>query len=55
MIKSNGTKINVFNYIDLASEFLQLKVGDNLLRYDAEKGLDNLEMALYYKPLYIGV
>ncbi|MDU5010699.1 phage tail family protein [Clostridium sporogenes] len=55
MIKSNGTKINVFNYIDLASEFLQLKVGDNLLRYDSEKGLDNLEMALYYKPLYIGV
>ncbi|MGJ8756271.1 phage tail family protein [Clostridium botulinum] len=55
MIKSNGTKINVFNYIDLETEFLQLKVGDNLLRYDAEKGLDNLEMALYYKPLYIGV
>ncbi|MCD3217825.1 phage tail family protein [Clostridium botulinum C] len=55
MIKSNGTKINVFNYIDLASEFLQLAVGDNLLRYDAEKGLDNLEMALYYKPLYIGI
>ncbi|AWZ48460.1 phage tail family protein [Clostridiaceae bacterium 14S0207] len=55
MVKSNGTKVNVFNYIDLASEFLQLAVGDNLLRYDAEKGLDNLEMALYYKPLYIGV
>ncbi|RXI58991.1 phage tail family protein [Clostridium tetani] len=55
MVKSNGTKINVFNYIDLASEFIQLEVGDNLLRYDAEKGLDNLEMALYYKPLYLGV
>lgn len=55
MLKSNGTKINVFNYIDLPSEFLQLAVGDNLLRYDAEKGLDNLEMALYYKPLYTGV
>ncbi|WP_050608226.1 phage tail family protein [Clostridium niameyense] len=55
MVKSNGTKINVFNYIDLESEFLQLNVGDNLLRYDAEKGIDNLEMALYYKPLYMGV
>lgn len=55
IIKSNGTKVNVFNWIDLASEFLQLSVGDNLLRYDAEKGLDNLEMALYYKPLYVGV
>lgn len=55
MIKSNGTKINVFNYIDLNSTFIQLAPGDNLFRYDAEKGLDNLEMALYYKPLYIGV
>lgn len=55
MVRSNGTKENVFNWIDLQSEFLQLAVGDNLFRYDAEKGLDNLEMALYYKPLYIGV
>lgn len=55
IIRSNGTKENVFNWIDLQSEFLQLQVGDNLFRYDAEKGLDNLEMALYYKPLYIGV
>ncbi|MHB9937901.1 phage tail protein [Clostridium sporogenes] len=55
MIRSNGVKQNVFYYIDLNSTFLQLAQGDNLFRYDAEKGLDNLEMALYYKPLYIGV
>ncbi|APQ73877.1 phage tail protein [Clostridium botulinum] len=55
MIRSNGVRQNVFYYIDLNSTFLQLAPGDNLFRYDAEKGLDNLEMALYYKPLYIGV
>lgn len=55
MIKSNGLINNVFNWIDLRSEFLQLDVGDNLLRYDAEQGIDNLEVSIYYKPLYIGV
>ncbi|MCY6372469.1 phage tail family protein [Clostridium ganghwense] len=55
MVKSNGISQNVFNYIDLNSEFLQLNVGDNLLRYDAEKGIDNLEVAIYHKPLYLGV
>lgn len=47
--------MNVFNYIDLNSTFLQLEVGDNVLKYDAESGIDNLEMSIYYKPLYIGV
>lgn len=55
MVKSNGVKENVFYYIDLASEFLQLAVGDNLLRYDAEQGIDNLEVAIYHRPLYTGV
>lgn len=55
MVRSNGTITNVFNWIDLQSDFLQLKMGDNLLRYDAEQGLDNLEMAVYYRPLYLGV
>ncbi|QXE20003.1 phage tail family protein [Clostridium sp. 001] len=55
IVKSNGTVTNVFNWIDLQTTFLQLAVGDNLLRYDAEKGLDNLEMAVYYRPLYVGV
>lgn len=55
VIKSNGTRENVFNWLDLDSTFLQLEVGDNLFRYDAEKGIDNLEVAIYYSPLYLGV
>jgi hypothetical protein len=45
----------VFNYIDLQTTFLQLDIGDNLLRYDAESGLDNLEVAIYFTPKYVGV
>lgn len=50
-----GIATNVFNYIDLSSTFLQLDVGLNSLRYDAEQGIDNLELAVYYRPLYLGV
>lgn len=51
----NGVSTNVFNYIDLETTFLQLDVGDNLLRYDAENGIDNLEVAIYFTPKYVGV
>lgn len=50
-----GVKTNVFNYIDLDSTFLQLAPGDNLLRYDAESGIENLDVAIYYRPQYVGV
>lgn len=51
----NGVITNVFNYIDLQSTFLQLDVGDNLLRYDAESGIDNLEVSIYFTQKYVGV
>ena len=51
----NGMTSNVFNWIDLDSTFLQLDVGDNLFRYDADEGLDNLEVTIYYTPQYLGV
>ncbi len=50
-----GVISNVFNFIDLDSTFLQLAPGDNLLRYDAEAGIDNLEVSIYYRPQYVGV
>jgi hypothetical protein len=54
LIKDNITS-NVLNYIDLNSTFLQLEIGDNLLRYDADSGSDNLEVSIYYNPLVLGV
>lgn len=53
--KSDGTVKNVLNWMTLDSEFLQLKVGDNTFRYDAESGIDNIEMTIYYNPATIGV
>ena len=49
-----GVETNVMNYIDIESDFFQLAPGDNLLRYDTESGIDNLECAIYYTPKYVG-
>lgn len=51
----NGVISNAFNYLDLGSTFLHLDVGDNLFRYDAEENLDNLEVSIYFTPIYLGV
>nr|DAD64732.1 MAG TPA: tail protein [Caudoviricetes sp.] len=51
----NGVTENYFRYRDLDSTWLQLKVGDNLFRYDAEVGLDVLECYVYFYNRYLEV
>ena len=51
----NGIETNILNLIDLDSTFLQLNVGDNLFRYNADENLNNLEISIYYNPYYLGV
>lgn len=55
LVRSNGTRENVLHWMDFDSEFLQLSVGDNLFRYNAEAGIDNLEVAIYHNQQYLGV
>jgi len=50
----NGVTTNVFNSVDAGSTWLQLNVGDNLLRYDATV-TDNIEVTIYYDMAYLGV
>lgn len=50
----NGEKAH--HYLDfLNSTWLQLNPGINLIKYDAEHGLNNLECIIYYTPQYLGV
>lgn len=51
----NGITSNYFKYRDLDSEWLQLKVGDNLFRYDADQNVGNLEVYIYYNNKYLEV
>lgn len=50
-----GVLTAALRYVDVGSEFLQLRPGDNLLRYDAAQGLENLEVSIYHHNLYLGV
>ena len=51
----NGVKGNYFKYRDLDSTWLQLRVGDNLFRYDAEENVDALEVYIYFNNKYLEV
>lgn len=51
----NGIETNYFRYRDLDSTWLQLDVGDNLFRYDADGGIDNLEVYIYFSNKYLEV
>lgn len=51
----DGETIDILNYMDLSSTFLQLNTGDNLFRYDADSNLNNLQVNIYYNPKYLGV
>lgn len=51
----NNIVTSVFGRIDLTSTFLQLQTGDNLFRYDAATGIDNLEVSMYFSNKFVGV
>ena len=51
----DGVITDALRYIDVDSTFLQLAPGDNLIRYDAEEGLSNLEVSIFHNNLYLGV
>ena len=50
----NNVETKILHFIDFSSSFLQLQKGDNLLRYDAEEGLQFLTCNIYYSPTIFG-
>ena len=46
---------NYFMYKDIDSPWLQLEIGDNLFAYDAEEGIDNLDVFVYFRNQYLEV
>ncbi len=53
IIELNGE--NVYNKIDRLSNPFKLEVGANHLSYDADENYSNLDVLLYFTPLYLGV
>lgn len=51
----SGTETNIYRYMDVDSTFLQLDIGDNIFRYDADTGITSLECTILYDQKYLGV
>lgn len=51
----NNVTTDIFSKFDIMSEFLQLQTGDNLFRYNADDGIDNLEVSMNFTPKLLGV
>lgn len=51
----NNEFANYFMYKDIDSTWLRLEIGDNLFRYNAEEGINNLDVFVYYNNQYMEV
>ena len=51
----NANFTNYFMYKDIDSTWLQLDVGNNLFRYAADSGIDNLEVFVYFNNKHLEV
>ena len=51
----NGKTSNIFNNLDIQSDFMWLDIGDNVIAYDAEEMVEQLEVSIYYTNYYLGV
>lgn len=51
----NGVSTNYFKYRDLMSAWLQLDIGDNAFKYDADNGIDSLDCTIEYNNKYLEV
>lgn len=52
---SGGATTNINNYMAYPPVWLQAYPGDNLYRYDAESGIDNLNVSILHTQAYWGV
>ena len=52
---SNGQETKINEYLDEESEFIQLVNGSNTFKYDADAGIDYLNVTISYRFRYLGV
>lgn len=55
MLRRQGETIDAFRFLDPDSTFLQLDVGDNIFRYDADENMESLDIAIHHNNFFLGV
>lgn len=51
----NENFVNYYMYKEIDSTWLQLDIGDNLFKYDADEGVDNLDVFVYFINRFLEV
>lgn len=51
----SGDYTNYYMYKQIASKWLQLEIGNNSFRYDADDGVDNLDIFVYFTNRFLEV
>lgn len=51
----NSSYVNYYMYKRIDSPWLQLEIGDNLFRYDADEGVNNLDIFVYFTNRFLEV
>ena len=54
-LNRNGVLSNIINNMTFDSEWLTLRVGDNIFTYDADSGTELLDIMIILHPLYEGI
>lgn len=54
-LTQSGTTSDGFRYLDVDSTYIQLSLGDNLFRYEADSNAESLEVSIYHNNKYLGV
>lgn len=52
-VKLNGE--DILNKTDAQMNFFQIPPGENIIHYTADEGTSNMQVYVYYTPLYVGV
>jgi len=53
-LERGGVVTNAFRHFDIDSTYIQLEPGNNLIRYDAETNVENLEVSIHKNNQYLG-
>ncbi|WP_226677188.1 phage tail family protein [Mesobacillus jeotgali] len=55
IVSADGTRTNVFHYIDLDTQFFQLVTGENVISFASDDALVSGHVTIKYKNRYLGV
>jgi len=54
-LRRGGVETDAFRFLDPDSRYLQLVVGDNIFRYDADVNMYSLDVTIHHNNLFLGV